>query len=66
MRFHENSETEQAGVVAPGAGTSKVSREEAVLEDFCYLFLPSPSGTQGDSGQGFICAHMASCTCADR
>lgn len=26
MRFHENSETEQVGVVAPGARTAKLSR----------------------------------------
>ena len=38
MRFHENSETEQVGVVAPGVGTTKPNREEAVLEDF-YLFF---------------------------
>lgn len=43
MRFHENNETEQVGVVAPGVGTTKLNREEAVLEDFCYLCLSSPS-----------------------
>ncbi len=47
MRFHENSKTEQVGVVAPGTetsmGTTKLNREEAVLEDFCYLCLSSPS-----------------------
>lgn len=48
MRFHENSETEQVGVVAPGVGTTKLNREEAVLEDFCYLCLSSQL-LQGDS-----------------
>lgn len=43
MRFHENGETEQVGVVAPGVGTTKPNREEAALEDSCYLCLSSPS-----------------------
>lgn len=41
MSFHENSEIEQVGVVAPGVGTTKVNREEAEPKDFCYQFLPS-------------------------
>lgn len=46
MSFHENSEPEQVGVVAPGVGTTKVNREEAVLKDFCYQFLPSAGAAQ--------------------
>ena len=39
MRFHENSETEQVGVVAPGVGTTKLNREEAALEDLWRVRL---------------------------
>lgn len=59
MRFHENSETEQVGVVAPGVGTTRLNREEAMLKDFCYLSLSNPS-TASNSIQGINCgiAHV--------
>lgn len=60
MRFHENSETKQVGVAAPGVGTTKVNREEAVLEDFCYQFLPSWSRARRSEGEDifFLCTSV--------
>lgn len=59
MRFHENSETEQVGVVAPGVGTAKLNREEAVLEDFCYLCFSSQSTVSEFKAKLYLCTHVA-------
>lgn len=58
MRFHENNETEQVGVVAPGVGTTKLNREEAVLEDFCYLCLSSPSTARQFKARLYLFTHV--------
>lgn len=64
MRFHENSETEQVGVVAPGVGTTRLNREEAMLKDFCYLSLSNPSTARQFNTRYKL--WYCTCTCTDR
>ena len=59
MRFHENSEKEQVGVVAPGVGTTKLNTEEAVLEDFYYLCFYSQSSVREFKERFYLCTNMA-------
>lgn len=59
MRFHENSETEQVGVVAPGVGTTKLNREEAVLEDFLLSVSLQPATARRFKVGLYLCTHVA-------
>lgn len=49
MRFHENSETEQIGVVAPGVGTTKLNRMRMQYWKISVICVSAAEALQGNS-----------------
>lgn len=58
MRFHENSEAEQVGVVAPGVGTTKLNRMRMQYWKISIICASAAEALLGSSRQDFICAHV--------